>query len=96
MIFIVVIDFTHSEARPAKAAVPESAGVAEDKAAFPESAGVGAQAAVDSERQRRDGLRAVPESPGVGAQASVEESAPSSTPGISEAKAAFAQSSGVA
>ena len=94
MIFIVVIDFTHSEARPAKAAVPESAGVAEeDKAAF---AGVGAQAAVDSERQRRDGLPAVPESPGVGAQASVEESAPSSTPGISEAKAAFAQSSGVA
>jgi hypothetical protein len=93
LIFIVVIDFTHSEARPAKAAVPESAGVTEDKAAF---AGVGAQAAVDSERQRRDGLPAVPESPGVGAQASVEESAPSSTPGISEAKAAFAQSSGVA
>ena len=94
MIFIVVIDFTHSEARPAKAAVPESAGVAEDKAAFPESAGVGAQAAVDSERQRREGRPAVPESPGFGA--SVEESAPSSTPGISEAKAAFPRSSGVA
>ena len=92
MIFIVVIDFTHSEARPAKAAVPQSAGGAEEKAAF--SAGVGAQAAVDSERQRREGRPAVPESPGFGA--SVEESAPSSTPGISEAKAAFAQSSGVA
>ena len=77
MIFIVVIDFTHSEARPAKAAVPESAGVAEeDKAAF---AGVGAQAAVDSERQRRDGL--LPAFAGVGAhQASVKKSAPSSTP----------------
>ena len=76
MIFIVVIDFTRSEARPAKAAVPESAGVAEDKAAF---AGVGAQAAVDSERQRRDGL--LPAFAGVGAhQASVKKSAPSSTP----------------
>ena len=76
MIFIVVIDFTHSEARPAKAAVPESAGVTEDKAAF---AGVGAQAAVDSERQRRDGL--LPAFAGVGAhQASVKKSAPSSTP----------------
>ena len=34
MIFIVVIDFTHSEARPAKAAVPESAGVGAQAARY--------------------------------------------------------------